>query len=146
MRKPRTLVPIPRQLAAVIDKVAGPKQRATFIVNLVEREIRRLEQRDALREAAGSWKDEDHPELAEGADKWVQQMRQESGKRFEKIEHQREAEWMAATRSGSRGVGETRTIPSWPRARTSGSSRCARNRASGLKRSSISGKLNRWPL
>jgi hypothetical protein len=76
----------------VIDKVAGPKQRATFIVNLVEREIRRLEQRDALREAAGSWKDEDHPELAEGADKWVQQMRQESGKRFEKIEHQREAE------------------------------------------------------
>jgi hypothetical protein len=74
MRKPRTLVPIPRQLAAAIDKVAGQKQRA------------------ALREAAGSWKDEDHPELAEGADKWVQHVRQESAKRFEKIEHQWEAE------------------------------------------------------
>jgi hypothetical protein len=92
MRKPRTLVPIPRQLADAIDKVAGPKQRAAFIVNLVEREIRRREQRDALREAAGSWKDEDHPELTEGADKWVREMRQESVTRFEKIEQRREAE------------------------------------------------------
>ena len=92
MRKPRTFVPIPRQLADAIDKVAGQRQRAAFIIDLVEREIRRREQRDALREAAGSWKDEDHPELAEGADKWVQQMRQESVRRLEKIEHQREAE------------------------------------------------------
>ena len=91
MRKPRTLVPIPKQLAAAIDKLAGPKQRATFIINLVEREIRRREQRDALREAAGSWKDEDHPQLAEGADQWVRQMRQESVKRSEEIEHNREA-------------------------------------------------------
>ena len=92
MRKPRTLVPIPRQLADAIDKVAGQQQRAAFIVNLVEREIRRCEQRDALREAAGSWKDEDHPELTEGADKWVREMRQESVTRFEKIEQRREAE------------------------------------------------------
>ena len=91
MRKPRTLVPIPLQLAVAIDKLAGPKQRATFIINLVEREIRRREQRDALREAAGSWKDEDHPQLAEGADQWVRQMRQESVKRSEEIEHNREA-------------------------------------------------------
>ncbi|MGP8247841.1 MAG: hypothetical protein ACLQVN_25420 [Bryobacteraceae bacterium] len=92
MRKPRTLVPIPRELAAAIDKVAGHRQRATFIINLVEREIRRREQRDALHEAAGSWKDEDHPELAEGADKWVREMRQESIERLEKVEQHREAE------------------------------------------------------
>jgi hypothetical protein len=78
MRKPRTLVPIPRELASAVDKVAGHKQRAAFIINLVEREIRRREQRDALREAAGSWKDEDHPELVEGADRWIQKMRQKS--------------------------------------------------------------------
>ena len=92
MRKPRTLVPIPQHLAAAIDRVAGPRQRAAFIINLVEREIRRREQRDALREAAGSWKSEEHPELTEGADAWVRQMRQESVKRLEKMEHQREAE------------------------------------------------------
>ncbi len=91
MRKQRTLVPIPLQLAAAMDKLAGPKQRAAFIINLVEREIRRREQRDALREAAGSWKDEDHPQLAEGGDQWLRQMRQESVKRSEKIEHNREA-------------------------------------------------------
>jgi hypothetical protein len=59
---------------------------------LVEREIRRREQREALREAAGSWKDEDHPELAGGADKWVREMRQESIKRFEEVERHRESE------------------------------------------------------
>jgi len=91
MRKPRTLVPIPQELAAAIDKLAGQRQRAAFIINLVEREIRRREQRDALREAAGGWKDEEHPELAEGADKWVRRMRQESIKRFEKVESHREA-------------------------------------------------------
>jgi hypothetical protein len=92
MRKPRTLVPIPRQLAEAIDKVAGREQRTAFIVNLVEREIRRREQRDALLAAAGSWKDEDHPELAEGADRWVRQMRQDSVKRLEKIGQGRETE------------------------------------------------------
>jgi hypothetical protein len=92
MRKPRTLVPIPQYLAAAIDRVAGPKQRTAFIVNLVEREIRRYEQRDALREAVGSWKNEEHPELAEGADAWVRQMRQESVKRLAKMEHRRESE------------------------------------------------------
>jgi len=59
---------------------------------MVEREIWRREQRDVLREAAGSWMDEDHPELAEGADKWVREMRQKSVQRFEKIEQHREAE------------------------------------------------------
>ena len=91
MRKPRTLIAIPRQLAVAIDKIAGEKQRTAFIVDLIQREVRRREQREALREAAGSWKDEDHPELAEGADKWVREMRQESVKRFEKIQR-REAE------------------------------------------------------
>jgi hypothetical protein len=92
MRKARTFVPIPAEFAAAIDRIAGPKQRTAFIVNLVEREVRRRAQRDALREAAGSWADKDHPELAEGADKWVRKMRQESVERFERIERQREAE------------------------------------------------------
>lgn len=92
MRKPRALVPIPLQLAEAIDKVAGQKQRAAFIVSLLEREIRRREQRDALREAAGTWNDQDHPELVEGADQWVLKMRQESVKRLDKVEQHREVE------------------------------------------------------
>jgi hypothetical protein len=92
MRKPRTLVPIPRQLATAIDRVAGQKQRSAFIINLVEREIRRREQLDAVREAAGSWKDENHPELAEGAERWVWERRRESLSRLERVEQHREAE------------------------------------------------------
>ena len=91
MRKPRTLVPIPPHLAAAIDKLAGQRQRARFIVELLERELRRREQRDALGEAAGSWEDEDHPELAEGGDKWIREIRRGSAERLDKIERQRKA-------------------------------------------------------
>jgi hypothetical protein len=58
----------------------------------MEQEIRRRKQLDALRVAAGSWKDADHPELAGGADVWVREMRQESAKRLEKLEQHQEAE------------------------------------------------------
>jgi hypothetical protein len=85
MRKARTLVPIPSQIAAAIDQMAGPRRRTAFIVDLLEREIRRREQREALRQAAGCWKDSEHSELAEGADQWVRQMRQESTRRLKKI-------------------------------------------------------------
>ena len=35
--------------------------------------------------AAGSWKDEDHPELRQGAAKWVKKLRREYDRRFEKV-------------------------------------------------------------
>ena len=85
------MIPIPTSVAAGIDKIAGNKKRTAFIVEVLEREIRRREQLEALNEAAGSWKDKDHPELVNGGDVWVRQMRDESIKRFEKIEHQRKS-------------------------------------------------------
>ena len=45
----------------------------------------RLRQIKALESAAGSWKDKDHPELNEGAAKWVKKLRQEYEHRFEKV-------------------------------------------------------------
>ena len=87
MHRPRALVPIPRQLAEQIDKIAGQKQRAKFVVELLERELRRREQFEALREAAGCWKDADHPELAGGSEEWIREMRQASLKRLENLEH-----------------------------------------------------------
>jgi hypothetical protein len=92
MRKPRTLVQIPRDLASEIDRIVGQRQRATFVIDLVERELRRRRQLEALRAAAGSWTDENHPELAKGADSWVRKIRQEAAQRLEKIDQQRAAE------------------------------------------------------
>ena len=85
------MIPVPAHIAAGIDKIAGHKKRTAFIVEVLEREIRRREQLEALNEAAGSWKDKDHPELANGADVWVRKMRDESVKRFEKLEHRRKS-------------------------------------------------------
>ena len=45
----------------------------------------RLRQMKALESAAGSWKDKDHPELKEGAAKWVKKLRREYDQRFEKV-------------------------------------------------------------
>ena len=47
--------------------------------------LARLRQIKALESAAGSWKDKDHPELKEGAAKWVKKLRQEYDQRFEKV-------------------------------------------------------------
>jgi hypothetical protein len=41
-------------------------------------------QKEALRQAAGAWKDKDHPELKVGAAAWVKKLRRESEARFEK--------------------------------------------------------------
>jgi hypothetical protein len=60
------------------------------VTELVEREIRRREQLNALREAAGSWKDERHPELAEGGDAFVREMREKSIRRLEPSDPERE--------------------------------------------------------
>lgn len=47
-------------------------------------------QRQALRQTAGAWKSEDHPELADGAAAWVSKIRSESDERFERIMRQRQ--------------------------------------------------------
>ncbi len=92
MRTPRKLIPIPSRIAAAIDQIAGPERRNAYIVELLENEVRRQEQLTALHQAAGAWKDEDHPELATGSEAWVRQMREESGKRSERLRQQAEAE------------------------------------------------------
>jgi hypothetical protein len=36
----------------------------------------------ALQNAAGTWKDKDHPELKQGAANWVERLRRQDEKRF----------------------------------------------------------------
>ena len=51
---------------------------------LPKKELRRLQQINALEGAAGTWKDKDHPELKAGAAKWVRELRKESERRLRK--------------------------------------------------------------
>jgi hypothetical protein len=57
---------------------------------LTQREIRLRLQREVLAEIAGAWKAEDHPELADGADAWVREIRALDAARFEELERHRD--------------------------------------------------------
>src|SRR5207253_10607918 len=63
---------------------------SAFLTEVARDEILRRQQRNAMRAARGAWKDEDHPELKDGAEAWVSRIRSESEKRFEEIERHRD--------------------------------------------------------
>jgi Arc/MetJ-type ribon-helix-helix transcriptional regulator len=85
MNTKRTHIVIPQQLVAEIDTLVGKRCRSAFLTQAAEKELMRLRQIKALESVAGSWKDKDHPELKEGAAKWVKKLRQEYDQRFEKV-------------------------------------------------------------
>jgi Arc/MetJ-type ribon-helix-helix transcriptional regulator len=80
----RTHVVLSEQLVKDIDTIVGSRQRSSFITQAAERDLMRLRQLKALKGAAGSWKDKDHPELKEGAAKWVAKLRSQDEKRLRK--------------------------------------------------------------
>jgi hypothetical protein len=84
MNAKRTHIVIPQQLVAEIDILVGKRGRSAFLTQAAEKELMRLRQIKALESAAGSWKDKDHPELKQGAAKWVKKLRREYDRRFEK--------------------------------------------------------------
>lgn len=78
-----TIIKVPDELAHEIDRLAGAKKRSAYAVDVLWREIRRNRQLEAIRASAGSWKQEDHPELAQGGAAYVDQIRSERDDRFE---------------------------------------------------------------
>jgi hypothetical protein len=85
MNTQRTHIVIPQKLVAEIDSIVGKRGRSSFLTQAAEKELMRLRQIKALEAVAGSWKDKDHPELKQGAAKWVKKLRGEYDNRFEKV-------------------------------------------------------------
>jgi metal-responsive CopG/Arc/MetJ family transcriptional regulator len=85
MNRRRTHILIPEPLVRQIDRVVGKRGRSAFLIQAAEKELRRLQQINALEGAVGAWKDKAHPELREGAAKWVKALRRESDRRLEKL-------------------------------------------------------------
>jgi hypothetical protein len=81
---------LPVDLVADIDRLVGKRGRSAFLTEVAQREIKIRRQREALRETAGAWKTEDHPELAQGAASWVEQIREVDNQRFEDLERRRD--------------------------------------------------------
>jgi hypothetical protein len=80
----RTHVVLSEQLVHDIDTVVGARQRSSFLTQAAEKELMRLRQLKALDELV-TWKDKDHPELKQGAAKYVRKLRREYDQRLKKV-------------------------------------------------------------
>lgn len=81
----RTHMVIPEQIVEEIDTLVGKRGRSSFLTETAWKKVRRLRMLNALKEASGARKDRDHPELKGGAAKYIEKIRKEDEKRFERI-------------------------------------------------------------
>jgi hypothetical protein len=84
MSTSRAHITFPKEVRADLDQLVDKRHRSKFVTDVDRKELLLLRQREALRLAAGGWKDRDHPELKKGARVWVRKLRQESEARFQK--------------------------------------------------------------
>ena len=69
------LVHLPANLIAEIDEMVGPGMHDDYLIQLVQRDLEMHRQNQALEAALGAWKSEDHPELANGTDAFIRELR-----------------------------------------------------------------------
>jgi hypothetical protein len=80
----RTHVVLSEQLVKDIDRLVGGRQRSSFLTQAAERELMRLRQLKALDELM-PWDEKKHPELKQGAAKYVRKLRRQDEQRFKKV-------------------------------------------------------------
>lgn len=80
MQAKRTHVVIPEDTVKAIDYIVGKRKRSQFIVEVLKEKLQQLKLAKAIDKFAGTWRDEDHPELQgrDGVKKWVENLRKES--------------------------------------------------------------------
>lgn len=78
----RAHVILPEQLIHEIDALVGARGRSAFLVETAQAELKRRKLLAFLANDEPAWRDEDHPELAGGAEVWVRGLREESDKRL----------------------------------------------------------------
>lgn len=86
----RAHVVLPEDLVREIDKIAGSRGRSAFLADLAKREIKRQQLLRLFKRKEPIWKDENHPELKDGAAAWVRKTRAEGEARFQKIQKRRD--------------------------------------------------------
>jgi len=82
----RAHVVLPEDLVREIDKIVGSRGRSAFLAELAKREIKRRQLLHLFKRKEPIWKDEDHPELKDGAVAWVRKTRALDEVRFQKIQ------------------------------------------------------------
>ena len=88
MKKIRTNIMIPVDLAEEIEKVVGSRKRSSFLVEAAWEKLERMKLADALKKAAGGWTAELHPEFQTQDDinRWLRSLRSEDTDRLKEPE------------------------------------------------------------
>jgi len=82
-------IEIPQELLARIDEEVGAEGRTAFATRAMEAALRNQKLTaflDDMKENGPAWKEEDHPELKDGAYAWVRKIRDEGEKRMKAAE------------------------------------------------------------
>ena len=85
----RINVTFPDSLLGELREYIPRRERNRFIVDTIEKELRHRRFRKAIRESAGAWSDEDHPDLmtVEDVNRYIDRLRSTSMPRsWDKIE------------------------------------------------------------
>jgi Arc/MetJ-type ribon-helix-helix transcriptional regulator len=86
----RAHVVLPDDLLADVDALVGPRGRSAFLTEVIREAVNRRRLLQILSDPEPIWKDEDHPELAQGSEAWVRQMREED----EQVRREKLGEWL----------------------------------------------------
>ncbi len=73
----RAHIVLPESLIRDIDALVGPRGRSAFLVESAQLEVQRRQLLQFLQDETPAWKDEAHPELAQGSSAWVRSLRNE---------------------------------------------------------------------
>ncbi len=84
--KERMNLYITKSLMDDLRRAIPARERTRFVEEILARELRRLKLREAIKNAYGAWKDDDHPELAtfEDVNRWVEEGRKGFTRDFSK--------------------------------------------------------------
>lgn len=88
MKNVRMNIILPADLVDELSKTVGARKRSNFIVEATREKLKRLKLGDALKEAKGSWSDEDYPEFKtqEDISRWVSSLREIDTNRLKGID------------------------------------------------------------
>jgi len=69
-----------------LRRIIPARERTRFVEEILSRELRRRKLKEALKESAGAWEDEDHPEMAtfEDVNRWIEEGRKGFSRDFSK--------------------------------------------------------------
>ena len=86
----RVHVSVPEDIIKAVDAKVGQDKRSQWIIETIEEKLARMNLVEAIDSAAGSWKEENHPELKDGSDKWVRSLRESSEEKYHRISKENE--------------------------------------------------------